>query len=131
MEYQKRKCDRETESMRIWISDKDKHPEEFEESMELKDEGITVPYKEAEFKLLGFNKAFDPKTNELKFAWKFKHEEHLVLVYNPSKEDEDIINPLFDMMKMLGYEIQNVEETLKKAYNEIPQEMKEKMKEKK
>jgi hypothetical protein len=115
MEYHKRKPDKETESLRIWKTDKKEHPKEAEELEKFKDEGIEIPYKDVKFKILDFNTARNPKTNELMFAWKFKHKEKLILIYNPSNTD---VTPFLSIMQGLGFEIHDVMETLKNAYNE-------------
>ena len=116
MEHHKRKADKETESLRIWKLDKKEHPEEFKDMDKLNNEGIEILYKDVKFKILDFNIARNPKTKEVMFAWKFKHKEKLILVYNPSNTD---VTPMLDLMQKLGFEIQDVMESIKNAYNEI------------
>ena len=123
--YKQRPPDKETESLRIWETDKNKHPEEWAESKKHSEEGILIPYKDIEFKIMGFSKAVDKKTNEIKFAWKFKHEEKMVLIYNPSNTD---VSPMLNMIKTLGFQIQDVMETLKNVYNEEGNKIREKIK---
>ena len=115
MEYHKRKPDKETESLRIWKTDKKEHPKEAEELEKFKDEGFEIPYKDIKFRMLDFNIARHTKTNEIMFAWKFKHKEKLILVYNPSNTD---ITPLLDIIDNLGFQVQDIMESIKSAYNE-------------
>lgn len=125
--YRQRPPTKETESMRMWVSDKDKYPDEFKESSERdKSDDIIISYKDTEFNICGFNRAIDPKTEKLMFAWKIKHEDRLVLIYNPSNDKK--IEPLIEMMNKLGYEVKDVMDTLISAYNEIPKEDLEKQK---
>jgi hypothetical protein len=119
MKYHERKPTKETETMRIWEVDKKKYPEEFSEIEKFKDEGIEIPYKDVKFKILDFNIARDPKTKEVMFAWKFKHKEKLILIYNPSNTD---VTPILGVMQKLGFEIQDVMDTFKSAYNEMPKD---------
>lgn len=116
MEYQKRKPDKETESMRIWECDKDKYPKEYEESEKLnKENNIEIKYKDVTFNLYGFTKFTRKSDNQIMFAYKFKHEEKLVIVYNPSNSE---IEFLMKMFRATGYEVQNVMTFLENAYNE-------------
>jgi hypothetical protein len=119
-EYKKRIPDKETKSMRMWISDEKKYPNEWKEANEF-DKGIEILYKSMKFNICGFNQAIDPKTKELKFAWKIKPEERLILIYNPSNDDiESIFKNLNDIG--LGFEIQDVMDVIINAYNELPKE---------
>jgi hypothetical protein len=60
---------------------------------------------------------------EVIFAWKFKHEDKLILLYNPSNEIKNFhLEDLNKVLGVLGYEVQNVMDTLARAYNEISKE---------
>jgi hypothetical protein len=88
-----------------WLSDR-----------EIKD-GIDVPYKGMTLKLCGFNKVVDPKTKKLKFAWKFKHEDKLVLIYNP---DGIKAGEIIEGLKSFGFQVQDVmTEVLPNIYNSL------------
>ena len=118
--YRKRPCDRETESLRIWKTDKDS-----KEAKEMKDlEGFKVKYKGMELKCMGFSEIRNKK-GKLVFAIKFKHEDKLLLYYIPdkiSKKDKEkmdiALEGIQELNKVFGYEIKDMKEVLKNIYNE-------------
>lgn len=125
MKYHERKPDLETESMRVWIPNK-------EEAEELKktDEGdIKIDYKGNEIIVGGFNKAMK-KDGNLLFIWKFKHQEHLILYYifeeNCEEEDLKKAKEAIEMLRLvnskmgMNYQIQDMKETFDNTLNEMP-----------
>jgi hypothetical protein len=123
MKYRKRNPDIETETLRIWKADK----EEKQELEQFSEGDIKLKLKnskgeEIETNLCGFNKAYKKDNNsELIFAWKFKHEDRLILFYLKDKEGEDsnkAIEFLKGMGKAIGYEVEDIEEKFKQLIND-------------
>lgn len=115
-----KKPDIETESLRVWknkASDKDKK--------KIRDVGIELKMKDKDGKevttqLCGFTTARDKKTNELSFAYKFKHKDKLVLYYNKAKDESsgNAIRVLIEACKVFGYSIQDVEQQFADLIND-------------
>ena len=103
------KPDIETESLRIWKHNK-KAKDEYKET-----NGIEVKIDGETFKLCGFIKCFDKKTNDFKIAYKFKHSEKMVLYYIPkeTKGCEEILKEMRGFLGTLGYHFQNIEDNFK------------------
>jgi len=122
MKYRERKPDIETESLRMWKTSE----EERKEIEDDKGEGIEIKLKddkgeEIVTKICGFDKACDKTTNELMFAWKFKHEDKMMLFYLKNKEDEmskKAIEFLKGMGNAIGYNVQDIEVHFKNMIND-------------
>lgn len=124
MKYHKRKPDLDLESFRAWIPTK-------EETEELKKEvkGISIKYKDIELQLTGFSIAYaDNRKKKPIFAWKFKHENKMVMYYCfdikklPTKELRNqaiAVKKIKDVAEMAGYGTLNMEEQFKSVYLEM------------
>lgn len=119
MKYHKRKPDLDLESFRAWIPNK-------EEEKEVKDlKGITVKYKDIELQLNGFSVAYAKKGKEQPiFAWKFKHENRLVMYYcfdvkSELRNQTIAVKKIKEVAEMAGYGTLNMEEQFKSVYLEM------------
>ena len=124
--YQKRKPDKETELLRIWELEKDsEESKEFEEKTK---DSTEITYKDMKIKMTGFTELRDNKTNELKLAYKFKHDEKFVIYYVPdnNKEGMKCLEIIKGLVPLGGYNLQNMEEQLKSIYEEIGKDKKNK-----
>jgi len=107
-----KKPDMETELFRSWAVPKD-------DKEELGGKGFKINYKGMELNLTGFTIGTDKTTNELIFAYKFKHEDKIILYYTPDVEKaKSIIEPMKDFMVLLGFQFQDMTETLESVYQE-------------
>jgi len=123
MKYHKRKPDLDLESFRAWIPNK----EEEKEVKELK--GITVKYKDIELQLTGFSVAYaDEERKKPMFAWKFKHENQMVMYYCfdvkklPIKElrkQAIAVKKIKEVAGVAGYGCMNMEDQFKSVYLEM------------
>ena len=123
--YQKRKPDKETELLRMWILDKNsKESKEFEEKTK---DSTEITYKDMKIKITGFTELRDKKTNKLKFAYKFKHDERFVVYYVPdnNKEGMKCLEIIKRLIPLGGYNLQNMEEQLKSIYAELGEKLKD------
>jgi len=117
LSYRKRKPDLEMESFRAW-SVKDNEKEELKEIKE--EHPIILKVGDMELHLMGFNKAIDKKTKKVIFAYKFKHEEKLILYYiseELSKKNQEKVKICFEKVSQMSisinYKLQDVRGTLK------------------
>lgn len=111
----KKKPDFETDKFRAW------KPENYgvEDLKSLDDGDIKIKFKGMELGLSGFNKCLDKKTKALVMAYKFKHEQKLVIYYVPviTYEAEDMLEGLGEACGILGYKLMNALDTLADIYN--------------
>ena len=116
--YRKRKLDFETESLRMWEVDKKKRKNEFEDIKSMK--GFKVKYKDIEMEFCGFARVLRKKDKKLVFAYKFKHEEGLILIHNPKidKKIDSIEKVIRELAAGTGYQVQDTEEILKNIHSQ-------------
>lgn len=76
-----RKPDRETESLRIWYSTKEKEKEIIKNGFEI------ITKKGNKLQMIGFSTITHKKTNKILFAWKIK-DNHNFLFYSPKKTEK-------------------------------------------
>jgi len=106
---------RETEKFRMWVKDKSKDNGNLKEYAE--EEGFEVELEDGnKIKCVGFTEY--TKDDKLMFAYKFKHEDKFIIYYNPSK-DENFLNLLKSVALVSGYNLQDMEETLKSIREEV------------
>jgi len=116
------KPDIETESFRVWASDKSKKDYMKDHK---KQNPIFVKYKDFELGLLGFNKVRDEKTNKIVFYYKFKNESREFYFYIPknlSKKNQERVKQIKSKVEEIslscGNILINVEDLIKEMYNE-------------
>ena len=106
---------KETEMLRIWDKGKDKEcKKDYKGFMIDLGDGI-------EMKAIDFTEMRDKKTNELVFAYKFKHEAQFILYYIPkeNKEIEKIMEFLKIIASQINYGLQDLKENMKSMKAEI------------
>ncbi len=108
--------DYQTESLRVWKgTDEDK--QKIEES-----HPISIYHKGLKLYLVGFTKVFEPKTNRLAFAYKFKEEQKVILFYDVTGIRNHKIEEAKEFIKQYakdtGYTILDSSEYVKNIYNE-------------
>jgi len=113
-----RKPDFETESFRAWGIENSEKEKIIKESSEK--HTIIVKQGDMELHLTGFIKAIDKKTDKVIFAYKFKHEDKMILYYiseELSKENQKKVEKWFTMVNQLSnpmnYKLKNIREFLK------------------
>ncbi|KKL93498.1 hypothetical protein LCGC14_1874110, partial [marine sediment metagenome] len=103
-----RKPDVETESLRMWKGNKKDWEDE---------EGSEVERDGDKYKLMGFTLVKRKDSKEVVFAYKFKHDEMLVVYYNPGVDSD--VNELLEGLKCcyagIDYECRNIFDSLKNA----------------
>jgi hypothetical protein len=108
--------DFQTESFRAWKSTK-KEIKSFEES-----NPISVEYKDLKLILVGFTKVFEPETNKLAFAYKFKDDTKVILFHNvegiQNKKIESAKKLINQISQQIGYTILDSQDYVKNIYNE-------------
>jgi len=108
--------DLETESFRAWKGT-DEENQMIEES-----HPISVYHKGIKIYLVGFTKVFEPKTNRLSFAYKFKEETRVILFYDVpgirNHKIEEAKEFIKQYAKDTGYTILDSSEYVKNIYNE-------------
>lgn len=113
-----RKPDLETESFRAWgVKDSEKE-KIIKESLE--EHPIIVKQGDMKLHLTGFKKAIDKKTDQVVFAYKFKHEDKCILYYisdKLSKENQEKVEKWFKAVSQMcipmNYKLKNIREFLK------------------
>ncbi len=125
MEYPNKKPDFETESLRSWKVNK-KDNKKYLKEKEKEKHPIVIKKNGAELNLMGFFKFIDDKTNKLKFAFKIKHNEKLLLFFIPddtTTEDNKLIDKTLKEVKQLadffGYSVKDSREYAEKIFNEM------------
>lgn len=116
-----RKPDIETESLRIWEHKDDDEETEIDNSNSFK-----IKYNGLEMNLTGFTTCKDKKSNKIIFAYKFKHEERMILYYineDLTEEEKDKIDKVLFMIKKINpligdYEIKDTKDVFKLMKNE-------------
>ena len=106
---------KETEMLRIW----DKGDKECKKDY---DKGFMIDLGDGiEMKAIDFTEMRDKKTNELVFAYKFKHEAQFILYYIPkeNKEIEKIMEFLKIIASQINYGLQDLKENMKSMKAEI------------
>ena len=108
---------KETEMLRIWDKGKDK-----ECKKDYEDKGFMIDLGDGiEMKAIGFTEVRKKDTNELMFAYKFKHEAQFILYYIPKENQE--IKKTMKMLKLIAsqinYELQDLKENMKSMKAEI------------
>ena len=83
---------------------------------------IFIQYKDLKIGLVGFTKVFEPKTNKLSFAYKFKEDQKIILFHNVKGITDDKITKakafIQQVAKETGYTILDSSEYVKNIYNE-------------
>ncbi len=107
---------KETELLRMWKVDETTE-KEFD-----KEEGFEIDLgNKIKMKAMGSTTARSKETNEIIFAYKFKHEKRFILYYIPKETEETkkflgILNLLADAH---GYDLQNLKENMKSMKEEV------------
>lgn len=105
---------KETEMFRMWEPIDKKIPEDEKGDEIIEVDGIKL-------NLVGFTTFKEKNTKKLVFAYKFKHDTKTILYYVPemNKEVNELIHVLNTASEIMGYDFNNLDETLKSAVQEM------------
>ncbi len=126
MSIMDKKPTKETELFRMWkVKKNSKEAKKMED-----DESVEVDLgDDITMQLTGFNTMTTKNTKELMFAWKFKHNDKVIVFYNNKKFTErnkenkekfkEMMNSLQLACTLKGYDLCDINETLKSVKAEI------------
>ena len=124
-EYRNREPDLETESIRVWVSNKKEAKEVEKLAKEEKHKIVIQCSNNFQMRLMGFTKFIDKETEEIIFAYKFKKENKTVIYYTPDdlKADKQSKVNLFlekikAIAKLSGFEMINGREFAERSADE-------------
>lgn len=120
IDYHNRKPDKETEMFRSWKLNKNEVDKDYAK------DSVKINYKGMELSICGFTTMMENnKKKELVFAYKFKHEDKVIIYYEPEKtsKTKEIIEMISSMATLFGYRLQDMKETLESVYQEYKKEI--------